>query len=123
MGQGMNEGAKVADPAISGRQFVILSGREAPAGEGMPPVGPRKEIVDNLARCNTSPEENGSPDVLFGPGIRVELAPGQDPITQMLVTINEEEIGWLVLTRMIRQFGWKLVDPNTQRELNLQDED
>ncbi len=60
--------------------------------------------------------------MLFGPGIRVELSPGQDPITQMLVTIVEEEIGWLVLTRMIRQFRWKLVDPNTQRELNLQDE-
>ncbi len=89
----------------------------------MPAVGPRKEILEALARCNTAAEDSGSPDVLFGPGIRVELAPGQDPVTQMLVTVNEEEIGWLVLTRMIKEFGWRLLDPNTQRELNLRDED
>ena len=116
----MTDGAsQVVDSALSGRQFVILSGAEA-GGDGMPPVGARHEILDNLAGCNTAPDGDVD-DVLFGPGIRIELAPGQDPVTQMLVTINEEEIGWLVLVRLIRKFGWKLLDPDTGRELNLDD--
>ncbi len=106
------------DPPTSIRQFVILSGGE-PAGEGtMPPIGPRDDIVQQLAACNTSAESPEFADVLYGPGIRVELTPGQDPVSQMLVTMTEEEIGWQVLRRIINQFQWKLLDPNTGRELS-----
>ncbi len=106
----------LADLPSSSRQFVILSGRE-PAGDGMPPIGPRQDILEQLARCNTAPEAAEHADVLYGPGIRIELTPGQDPVSQMLVTITEEEIGWQVLTRLIHHFQWKLLDPNTGREL------
>ena len=112
----------MADSPLNGRQFVILGHDPDGAGEAMAPVGPRPEILAKLARHNTAPEGNGSGDVLFGPGFCLELTPGQDPITQMLVTINEDEIGWFVLTRIIKQFGWKLLDPDTGRELNLQAE-
>ncbi len=112
-----------ADPSSDrtplGRQFVILSGRPAEPGT-LQPIGSRADIRRQLADRNTGPENDESPDVLYGPGIRVEQTPRQDPITQMLVTITEDEIGWLVLTRIMKELGWKLVDPNTGRELNPQ---
>ena len=57
----------------------------------MTPIGRRDELVFDLARFNTGPEREGD-DVLHGPGIRVELPPGQNVINQMLITIVEEEI-------------------------------
>jgi hypothetical protein len=102
------------------KQFVILSGRESgtPGGAAaLPPIGRRADVVEKLARCNTSPESSEASDVLYGPGIRIELTPGQDPTNQMLVTITEQEIGWLVLTRILNNFGWKLLDPESGREL------
>ncbi len=110
------------ESALSGRQFVILSGEDTDSGASMSPVGTRREVLAQLSGCNTAPECDEADDLLYGPGIRIELAPGQDPVTQMLVTIVEEEIGWQVLTRLIREFRWKLLDPNTGRELNLQHE-
>ncbi len=82
----------------------------------MVPIGSRRELLRGLARLNTAPEREGADDVLYGPGFRIELAPGQDPVVQMLVTITEEEIGWLVLMRLAQQFHWKLLDPMTGRE-------
>ncbi len=109
------------DPSTgSTRQFVILSGEDSGQTGSMPAIGPRAEIVEKLARANTSPESSDAEDVLYGPGIRVELAPNQDPVSQMLVTVTEEEIGWQVLTRLINHFQWKLLDPNTGRELTPQ---
>ena len=106
------------DPSAGpSRQFVILSGEEAEEAGSMPAIGPRAEIFEKLARANTSPESSNTADVLYGPGIRVELTPNQDPVSQMLVTVTEEEIGWQVLTRLINHFQWKLLDPDTGREL------
>ena len=56
-------------------------------------------------------------DILYGPGIRIELPPGE-PITQMLMTIVEEEIAWQVIMRLAKGLRWKLLDPATGRELN-----
>ena len=107
------------DPSAGpSRQFVILSGEEAEEAGSMPAIGPRAEIFEKLARANTSPESSAAEDVLYGPGIRVELTPNQDPVSQMLVTVTEEEIGWQVLTRLINHFQWKLLDPDTGRELS-----
>lgn len=97
------------------QQIVILSSDAAPSGGGLAPLGSRREIVDQLANQNTSPERDGE-DVLFGPGIRIELPP-EDPITQMLMTITEEEIGWQVIMRLARLYVWKLFDPVSGREL------
>ena len=100
------------------RQLVILSSRDAGEGEALPPIGPRCDIVEKLARANSSTESSDVEDVLYGPGLRIELTPNQDPIRQMLVTVTEEEIGWKVLTRLINHFQWKLLDPVTGRQLN-----
>jgi hypothetical protein len=112
----------LTDQAASRRQFVILSGEEPTEGGGLAPIGARGEVCRRLADCNTGPECEDADDVLFGPGLRIELTPHQDPITQMLVTLTEEEIGWQVLTRLIREFHWKLLDPDSGRELSPQQE-
>ena len=100
------------------RQFVILSSHSGGDDGVLRSIGPRPDIVEKLALANTSPESAGAEDVLYGPGIRIELTPDQDPVNQMLVTVTEEEIGWQVLTRLINHFQWKLLDPDTGREMS-----
>ena len=99
---------------VTTRQFVILS-REDARGTELPAIGPRDDIVRSLGVRNTIPERDGE-DILFGPGITIELPPGADPITQMLISVTEEEIAWLVITRLVRELNWKLLDPATGRE-------
>lgn len=81
----------------------------------MPSIGTRTAILTQLADYNTSPEQDGG-DILFGPGIVIQLPPGQDDVTQMILTISEEDIGWLVVQRLAGDLGWRLLDPNTGRE-------
>ena len=97
------------------QQFVILS-PDAPPDGGLAPLGSRTEIVQKLEAYNTAPETDGE-DILYGPGIRVEMPPGE-PVTQMLMTIVEEEIAWQVIMRLAKGLHWKLLDPATGRELN-----
>ncbi len=82
------------------------------------PPGPvlPTEIVQKLEAYNTAPESDGQ-DILYGPGIRVEMPPGE-PVTQMLMTVVEEEIAWQVIMRLAKGLHWKLLDPATGRELN-----
>lgn len=99
------------------QQYVILS-RKPSSGNGLAPLGTRREVVDQLGRFNTSPERADVDDVLWGPGVRIDLPPLVDPITQMLLTVVEEEIGWMVIIRLAKHFQWKIVDTATGRELN-----
>ncbi|MCH2138142.1 MAG: hypothetical protein MK074_03725 [Phycisphaerales bacterium] len=93
------------------QQFVIL----ARDNDG-PDLGSRADVLATLAGMNTRPEREGE-DVLWGPGIRIDLSPGQDPVTQMLLSLVEEEIAWLVIMRLARECQWKLLDMETGQEL------
>lgn len=97
------------------QQYVILS-NETATENGMAPIGSREEIRNALANYNTAPE-NDDIDVLFGPGIRIELPPDQDPVPQMVLTVVEDEIAWLVIMRLAKELKWKILDPMTGREL------
>ena len=97
-------------------QQLIIQSRQS-AGAELAPLGDRRELIASLERYNTAPERAGE-DELFGPGIRLELPPGQDTVVQMTLTIIEEEIAWLVIMRLARQFEWKILDLNTGRELS-----
>ena len=97
------------------KQFVIQS-RTAGQDGNRVPLGSRSEIVDSLARYNTLAEVEGG-DMLWGPGIRIELPPEEDPIQQMLLHIVEEEIAWLPIVRLAKQFDWAVTDIETGREL------
>ena len=96
--------------------FVILSPEESSSG-GLAPIGTRDEIVKALEPLNTAPERAGE-DVLWGPGIRIDLPPDKDPVDQMLLTVVEEEIAFLVIMRIGRICQWRMLDPETGRELN-----
>jgi hypothetical protein len=94
------------------QQFVIL----ARSGDGTAPLGTRAEVIAQLGGLNTMPEREGE-DTLWGPGIRIDLPPDKDPVTQMLLSIVEEEIAWLVIMRLARECKWKVLDMETGREL------
>ncbi len=95
------------------QQLVILARAES-MDDGLPPLGSRDEILERLAGLNTAPAQAGE-DVLYGPGIRIELPPG-DPVSQMLMTVVEEEIAWQVIMRLAKDMQWKLRDMATGRE-------
>jgi hypothetical protein len=98
------------------RQLVILSRESLPDG-GLAPLGRRRDIESGLATRNTAAERPGG-HTLYGPGIELELAPGQDPVTQMMLTISDEDIAWPVIMRLARELQWKILDPNSGRELS-----
>jgi len=104
----------VRETAVTSQQIVILS-RDEGAGDGLPSLGSRTEVLADLAGRNTAPECNGG-DILYGPGIRIEMPPGE-PVTQLLLTVVEEEIAWQVIMRLAKDFQWKLRDVATGREL------
>jgi hypothetical protein len=97
------------------KQFVIQSRTASKDGQRVS-LGSRKEIVDSLAQFNTIAEVEGG-DVLWGPGIRIELPPDDDPVLQMLLYIVEEEIAWLPIVRLAKRFDWLVMDIETGREL------
>ena len=49
-------------------------------------------------------------------GIRIDLPPGQDPISQMLLTVVDDDIAWSVIRRLLKTFPWRLLDPITGME-------
>ncbi len=97
------------------RTFVIMS-RNPPVEGDLAPIGSRAQVMEGLAHCNTAPEVKDG-DVLYGPGVEFELPPGQDPVQQILLSISDDDIAWVVIMRVAREFGWKVVDPTTGREL------
>ncbi|MAI66425.1 MAG: hypothetical protein CMJ26_00940 [Phycisphaerae bacterium] len=97
------------------KQFVIQSRTEEQGGQRTP-LGTRDEIVQELAKFNTRAEVDGG-TMLWGPGIRIELPPEENPVRQMLLHIVEEEIAWLPIVRLAKQFDWSVMDIETGREL------
>ncbi len=96
-------------------QLVILSRDDARNGE-LPTIGRRDDIVSQLGAFNTAPEVTGG-DILYGPGIEIELEPEEQEIRQMLLTVTDEDIAWAALMRIARAMKWKLLDPGSGREL------
>jgi hypothetical protein len=97
------------------KQFVIQARTASEDGQRVP-LGSRAEIVQALSKFNTMAEVEGN-DTLWGPGIKIELPPEVDPVVQMLLSIVEEEIAWLPILRLAKQFDWSVVDIETGREL------
>lgn len=94
------------------RTLVVLPNAKSPA----PNLGARKALEERLSRLNTGTDRSGG-DLLFGPGIELQLPPEQDPVTQMILTVSDEDIGWLVVERLGRELHWKFVDLNSGDEL------
>ena len=84
----------------------------------MAPLGSRREVLSTLRFLNTMPQAEGE-DVLYGPGIEVELPPGLDPVNQMLLKLTDEDVGWDVVRTIAQRTHWKMLDPMSGRELKL----
>ncbi|MGA1017851.1 MAG: hypothetical protein ACO3YY_07705, partial [Phycisphaerales bacterium] len=50
-------------------------------------------------------------DVLYGPGIRIDLPPDQDPVRQMLLTVVDDDIAFSVIRRILSRFAWRILAP------------
>ncbi len=96
---------------------------EADAGAAvlnMVSLGSYKQVVRLLEQFNTAPDGSRSPEsagVLFGPGITVQMpmVGPDDPVTQVVVSLNEEDMAFPVLLRVCRMLGWKMMDPASGR--------
>lgn len=100
----------------SDRQIVLIPESRSDGADAT--LGSKRGLLDVLARFNTTPD--GSPEhvgVAFGPGFRVELpfVDENDPITQALITITEDDNAWPVLFRMCSQMHWRLMDADSGR--------
>ena len=89
--------------------------------QGMAALGDRKMIVQQLGQMNTCPERDGEP-FLYGPGIKLEMRQDEDPVRQILLSIIEEEIAWLVIERIVTTFNWKIIDFETGDEVRFEQE-
>ena len=92
----------------------------APAGgpADLISLGSMRDVRELLGQFNLA--EDGSPEgagVLYGPGLTAQLPMlgPDDPVMQIMVTMNEEDMAWCVLPRVCRTLGWKMMDPRTGR--------
>jgi len=97
------------------KHFVIQSRVEEGSTERKA-LGTREDILASLASYNTMPEKEGD-DLLWGPGICIELPPTEDNVQQMLLHLVEEEIAWFPIVRLARQFNWSVTNIETGQEL------
>jgi hypothetical protein len=99
--------------------LVILSNR-TDSNEGRPAIADRRDLIARLAPHNMAPEGPDSPDSLYGPGIRIDLTPGEDPVSQALLEIVDEDIAWVrngPIARLLKALPIRIVDPISGREL------
>jgi hypothetical protein len=98
------------------RSLVILSNQPDSAA-GRPPIADRSELLDRLAAMNIAPQSPDDLDALHGPGVRLEFTPGEDPVSQVLLEIVDDDIAWAVIERLRRAIPVRIVDPISGREL------
>jgi hypothetical protein len=93
-------------------------GASGPGG-AMTPLGSLRQVRESLANFNTctdgSPGRGMGTELLHGPGLIVEIATSLDPVSQAIVTLNDEDIAMAVLFRMCKAMGWKMMDMETGR--------
>lgn len=101
-------------------KVLKLEDEEVPSILNSVPLGPYRQVAAELANFNTFPDGSSSIDafgVLYGPGFHVQMPMigPNDPVTQVIVSMQEEDIAWPVLTRICRTLGWKMMDPQSGR--------
>ncbi len=85
----------------------------------MAPLGDLLSVIDSLSNFNTGMD--GTADkgmgvrLLHGPGYVVELPTSLNPVSQALVTINDEDIALAVLFRICKKMGWRMMDMESGR--------
>lgn len=89
-------------------------------GGGTSALGSQREVRDSLIRFNTGSDglaPKSGTEMLHGPGFVVEMATSVDPVTQLIASVNDEDIAWPVLLRLCRELRWRMMDIETGRVL------
>ena len=102
------------------RQLILsMPDPEAEPGEiALLPLGRWGEVIERLGAFNTAGDGSSrstGTEILHGPGYVVELAAGQEEVTQAMVIVHDEDLAWPVLSRLCRQTGWKMTDLESGR--------
>jgi hypothetical protein len=84
------------------------------------PLGTQQQVIDALSVFNTAPDGSKDPEsfgVMHGPGFIAQLpmTGPKDPVSQIAVSIQEEEIAWPVLSRVCKRLNWMMMDPTSGR--------
>lgn len=84
------------------------------------PLGSFAEVAELLSNFNIAHDGSTAAEafgVLHGPGFVVQLpmVGPKDPVSQVIVSMSEEDIAWPVLIRVCRALGWKMMDPQSGR--------
>ena len=86
---------------------------------GPEPLGTRKRLLETLACFNTgpdgSPPTNTGTEVLYGPGMVIELPTTTDSVAQAIASINDEDIALPVLMKLCKQLSWRMMDIESGR--------
>lgn len=103
----------------SKRRLLVLINPKDPADlmAGNNPLGDAESFTEAMAPYNTAPDspmKPGSPTrTLYGPGMTVEYATGNPVINQAMVSVNEVDVAFPVLSRLCRTLGWKMQDTDS----------
>lgn len=96
------------------RQLVVMSDPATAKGK---PLGTQRDLVRTLSRFNTSPDgSEETRSLAFGPGFIAQFpmtGDDRDEVKQFLVAINESDVAWPVLSRLRRELGWAMMDPDS----------
>ncbi len=101
------------------RQIVILkaAGETGEVSTEMLPLGSMAEVTEAFAAFNTADDgsgrKSGGMHILHGPGMVVEIPVMDGKVSQVLVTVKDEDLAWSVLWRLSRKNGWRMMDPNS----------
>ncbi|MEL7472683.1 MAG: hypothetical protein AAGK04_05135 [Planctomycetota bacterium] len=95
------------------RQLVLLN----PSDDGaMGSLGSPRAFEETVRPFNIAPdgaERKTGTLPLFGPGVVLEIALGQEQLAQALITVIDQDIAWPVLSRLCRELKWKMMDAAT----------
>ena len=98
------------------RQLALSSADQGTDGT-VRPLGAVRQICESLADFNTAPdgatEKSTTTRRLYGPGFVIELPTSVDPVTQGMVSVNDEDVALPVLFRICRTLKWRMTDLET----------
>ena len=108
---------------MSRHQFTIQKVQSKREGGGIVSLGTRQAICALFGKLNTAPEVDGG-DVLYGPGIRVELTMSGESVESIELSVTEEELFAMLfegtptdsigkLARLVKVNGWYLYNLET----------
>ena len=98
------------------RQLVLFKAAQ-PGSSKQTPLGTRGEVLKRVREWNTAPDGSGDTSLAHGPGFIMQfpLVDARDDIQQVLVSVIEDDVAWPVLSRICKNLGWTMMDPETGR--------